>query len=147
MMEICGIHTFDLLGEETHRDLDSCPAKALNSPGSPRVGILSAYHDVSNTGFEDGIGARWRASFMVAGLEGDDEGPASGSRSGCFESHPFGVRISGVVMDAVTHDCTGLVEHHGTHPGVWVRIRRSRSLEGAPHVIREIGHDTPNTHT
>ena len=107
-------------------DLDACCVQVAGAPRGQRVRVGGPDDDAGDTGLEKSSRAGQGPATVVARLEGDDGGAATGRRSGCGERVDLGMNGAGAAVVALTDNRARLVEDDAAH----ARVRVGQGAQG-----------------
>ena len=115
-----------LSGHVAVGDLHGNPgiAQALHAgAGHQRIGIDGGDHDATQSGGDQRVAARWRASMVRAGLERHPRRAATRRGTGCLrgvQRHHLGVRLACALRGAFADDVPRSVGEHAADPRIRV---------------------------
>ena len=124
-----------LVGEQPRDDLDARRREALRSPGRQRVGISLGVDDAGNAGIDQCLGARTCPPGVVARLERDHGGRATGGSPGGLQCCGLGVGRTSAAVETLRDSGSGRIEQDTSHPRVRAArdAGRGRQLDGTQH--------------
>jgi hypothetical protein len=124
-----------VVGEQPVDDLDAGHPQGLRAACGVGVGVALGVHHAAYAGSDQRLGAGAGAAGVVAGLEGDHGGGASGAVTGSGEGVDLGVRRARTAVEPLGHGAAVVVEQDAADAGVGAggHARGGCELEGAPH--------------
>src|SRR6266511_3211302 len=123
-------HQSCFVGQHADLDVDSGGAQRCGTTFAARCGVDDRDDGPGDPGIDEPLAAGWRAALVVAGLQGDDGGPALGTVASRNQGVSLSVRLALALVVALPDDSAGAVQDDAAHRRVGTGGTEAKRREG-----------------